>query len=444
MRITKDRGNTSPIRLRGESVLTESGLNVREEVPRTVDRLAAANLPMRVALMTGGGDRPYALGLVSSLVPHGVALDVIGSDEIGGPRLHESPLVRHFNLRGDTRPNGTMPRKVLRILTFYARLLRYAATTKTKVFHILWNNRLELLDRTLLLLYYRVLGKRVVFTAHNVNAQRRDGHDTMLNRLTLKIQYRLVEHLFVHTEKMKRELQTDFGVPDRKISVIPFGVYDGMPNTPLTSVQARHRLGLRPSHKVLLFFGRIVPYKGLEYLVEATAALVETDPDYRLLIAGRVDRNCVRYWEEIQQRISRFGLRPNIIERIEFVPDEETEIYFKAADVLILPYTEIFQSGVLLVGYTFGLPVIASDVGSFREDVIEGKTGYVCRARDSENLAAVIRTYFDGDLFAHVGERRAQIVDHARQHNSWATVGETTYKVYARMAADSYSVGKES
>jgi glycosyltransferase involved in cell wall biosynthesis len=423
MRITKDMKNTT--RLGVESVLADCGLNARKEVSPEVDRLSMPNRPTRVALMTGGGDRPYALGLVSSLVPHGVALDVIGSDEIGGPRLHESRLVRHFNLRGDTRSSVAKPLKILRILIFYARLLFYATTTKTKVFHILWNNRLELLDRTLLLLYYRVLRKRIVFTAHNVNAGRRDGHDTTLNRLTLRMQYRLVDHLFVHTEKMRQELRTDFGVPDHKISVIPFGVYDGMPNTSLTSVQARLRLGLMPSHKVL---------------VEAMAALAGKDTEYRLLIVGRLE-NCDRYWEEIQQRISRFGLRPNIIERIEFVPDEEAEIYFKAADVLVLPYTEIFQSGVLLIGYTFGLPVIASDVGSFREDVIEGKTGYLCRARDPEDLAAVMRTYFDGDPFAHLGERRAQIADYARQHYSWATVGEITCKVYTRLAADSCLAG---
>ena len=125
-------------------------------------------------------------------------------------------------------------RKVLRLLTYYGRLLRYAATAKPKVFHLLWNNKLEVLDRTLVLLYYRFLGKRIAFTVHNVNAGRRDGNDTRRqNWLTLRIQYLLTGHLFVHTEQMKRDLQSDFGVPAEKISVIPFGINSTVPETGL-------------------------------------------------------------------------------------------------------------------------------------------------------------------------------------------------------------------
>ena len=62
-----------------------------------------------------------------------------------------------------------------------------------------------------------------------------------------------------------------------------------------------------------------------------------------------------------------------VIAKIEYVPDEETELYFKAADVLILPYTHVFQSGVLFLGYSFGLPAIAADVGSLKEEIIEGR-----------------------------------------------------------------------
>jgi glycosyltransferase involved in cell wall biosynthesis len=391
----------------------------------------------QLALLTGGGDKPYALGLASTLISQGVAFDFIGSNEVDGPDLHQSSLVRFLNLRGDQRSDVGTLRKVLRVLIYYRRLLWYAATAKPKLFHILWNNKFELIDRTLLLLFYRLLGKRIAFTAHNVNAGRRDNNDSFLNRLTLKIQYWLLDHIFVHTEQMKRELQTDFGVISQKITVIPFGVNNTVPNTALTCLEARQRVGLAASDKAMLFFGNIAPYKGLEYLIEAVAVLARTHPEYRLLIVGR-PKNCPTYWEQIQRRISQLGLRPNLIERIEFVPDEETEVYFKAADVLILPYTHIFQSGVLLLGYNFGLPVIGSNVGSLREDVISGKTGYVCRARDSEDLAAAIRTYFDSALYAQLAERRVEISDYARERYSWAKVGEMTRGVYGRLTGDSY------
>jgi glycosyltransferase involved in cell wall biosynthesis len=393
---------------------------------------AATGLPadrIEVAVLTGGGDKPYALGLAECLISQGISFDFIGSDELDTPELRQNSLVRFLNLRSDMRPDVNLIKKLGRVLIYYLRLLYYAATAKPKIFHILWNNKLVWLDRTLLMLYYRLLGKRIAFTAHNVNAGQRDGNDSLLNRLTLRIQYHLVDHVLVHTQQMKRELRTDFGVPDAKVSVIPFGVNSTVPNTLLTPVEARQRLGLSASQKVLLFFGNIAPYKGLEYLVDALALLTSREPDYRLIIAGR-PKNCASYWEAIQRRISRPELRSNVIERIEYVPDSDTEIYFKAADVLVLPYTHIFQSGVLFLGYNFGLPVIASDVGSLKEDIIAGKTGFVCRPQDSRDLADTIETYFGSSLYRQLNTSRQEIRDFAHEKYSWTRVGEITRAVY--------------
>ena len=80
--------------------------------------------------------------------------------------------------------------------------------------------------------------------------------------------------------------------------------------------------------------------------------------------------------------------------RAEYIPDEETELYFKAADVLVLPYRHIYQSGVLFLGYSFGLPVLAADVGTLKDEIIEGKTGFVFRPEDPVDLASAIERYF--------------------------------------------------
>ena len=382
-----------------------------------------------VALLTGGGDRPYALGLASSLVSQNVAFDFIGSDEVNGPELHQSSLVHFLNLRGDQRSDAGAARKVWRVLIYYARLLWYAASARPKVFHILWNNKLEFLDRTLLLLYYRLLGKRIVLTAHNVNAGKRDGKDTLINRLTLRAQYCLADHIFVHTARMKSELVSDFAVSEEKVSVIPFGINNTVPNSALTSVEAKRQLGINSSDQTLLFFGGIAPYKGLEYLIAAFAEISSQSKSYRLVIAGK-PKDRVDYWNQIQQAMARSGVRDRILERIEYVPDGQTELYFKAADVLILPYTCVFQSGVLYLGYNFGLPVIAADVGSLKEEIIEGKTGFVFRPRDSSDLAKTIRRYFASDLFTELESRRPAIKKYASQRYSWSKVATMTTKIY--------------
>ena len=155
------------------------------------------------------------------------------------------------------------------VLIYYCRLACYAATCKPKVFHILWNNRFEWFDRTVLMAYYKLLGKRVALTAHNVNAGTRDCTDTPLNRFTLRVQYRLADHIFVHTEQMRAALLTEFGVRSRSVSIIRYGINNAVPDTGLTPREAKERLGIRSDERTILFFGNIAPYKGLEYLVEA-------------------------------------------------------------------------------------------------------------------------------------------------------------------------------
>ncbi|MGA2271940.1 MAG: glycosyltransferase family 4 protein [Bryobacteraceae bacterium] len=383
-----------------------------------------------VALLTGGSDRPYVFGLTTSLIAKRAALDLIGSDELDYPEFHGEPGVNFLKLRGSQRPDVSLLKKVSRVSMYYARLIRYAATAKPKIFHILWNNRFESFDRTLLMLYYKLLGKKIVLTAHNVNAGRRDSKDTRLNRLTLGIQYRFADQIFVHTERMKHELIKEFDVRANRVTVIPFGINNSVPNTRLTPADAKQRLGSREGDKAILFFGRITPYKGLEYLISAFRQMLARHDDYRLIIVGRVDR-CEGYWRAIREEISEDVQRGRILLRAEFIPDEETEVYFKAADVLVLPYRDIYQSGVLFLAHSFGLPVLAADVGSFKDDIVEGKTGFLFRPQDSADLANVTERYFASDLYADLDRRRQEIREYATARHSWDVVAQSTMMVYA-------------
>jgi glycosyltransferase involved in cell wall biosynthesis len=386
----------------------------------------------RVSLFTAGKDSTYALGLARALAALGCELDFIGSDEltpVGVPGLSQ---VRFFNLRGESRSHASLGRKIRRVLVYYGRLIHYAATARPKVFHILWVNKFEWFDHTVLMLYYKLLGKKICFTAHNVNQARRDGHDSWFNRLTLKIHYQLCHHIFVHTAKMKDELIADFSQPAAKISVIPLGMNVIVPVTGLTPPEARQRLGLGLRDKVILFFGNIAPYKGLEFLVEAFQQLARTDPACRLVIAGR-PKGPPEYWAGIRETIARSQLADRVLQRIEFVPEAETEWYFKAADVSVLPYVNIFQSGVLVLSYTFGLPVIAAGVGSLREEILEGKTGFVHEPRNAADLARMLQVYFDGGLYRNLDRTRAEIQACARDKYSWTKVAALTTAVYVQL-----------
>jgi len=229
---------------------------------------------------------------------------------------------------------------------------------------------------------------------------------------------------------MKTELIAEFDVPGNRVVVIPFGINNAVPRTDLSQTEAKRRLGIRDDHKTMLFFGKIGPYKGLDQLLAAFQTILGQHADYRLIIAGSPRGGSEQYWRELQQSIRK---DERILVRAEFIPDQDIELYFKAADILVLPYRHIYQSGVLFLGYSFGLPVLAADVGSLREEIIERETGFVFRPDDPADLARAINRYFTSDLFADLVNRREQIEAFAACRHSWDTVGDITMRVYSEL-----------
>ena len=412
--------------------MSSASLSMLESEVRDGINTNFSPLPGSVAVLTGGFDKPYVFGLTMALASKGIGMDVIGSDAVDCPAMHTTPNLSFLNLRGSKEEAGIVA-KIDRVISYYTKLIKYAASSQSKIFHILWNNKFQYFDRTALMLYYKMLKKKIVFTAHNVNAGKRDGNDSFLNRLTLRVQYQLSDHIFVHTEKMKQELLQDFGKASEAVTVIPFGINNSVPNTALTTRNAKRQLGIGENQKTVLFFGAILPYKGLEFLVDAFQRLAEKDSQYRLVIAGLPRKGAETYVEQIQQTINRHSSRGQVIQRIEYVPDEETELYFKAADILALPYTHVFQSGVLFLANSFGLPVVAANVGSLADDIVPGKNGFLFTPKDSDDLARALEQYFKSDLFLSLEASRAQIRDAASVRHSWDTVGDMTQHVYAEL-----------
>jgi glycosyltransferase involved in cell wall biosynthesis len=392
-----------------------------------------------VGLLTGCQDRHYAFGLAMALASKACSVDIIGSDEIDSPELHDNPNLQFLNFRRGSR-NVRFTQKFSKLFIYYAKLFQYVARSKPKILHILWNYKLELFDRTILMLYFKMLGKKVALTAHNVNQARRDSQDSWLNRVTLKIQYRLCDHIFVHTQKMKTELCAEFGVAEDTVTVIRYPVNNAFPDTELTPERAKCRLNLRDDERAILFFGRIVPYKGIEHLLEAYRLLRAGERGkYRLIVAGEPKKGAEAYLQELRSLLSGNFAQEGVILRMQFIPDGEMELYFKAADVLALPYKEIFQSGVLFLAYSFGLPVVAADVGSLREDVAEATTGFLCEPGNPPDLARALATYFESDLYKDLRVRRRDIKDYAYTKHSWNAVAELTCAAYQEMLVRSTS-----
>lgn len=389
---------------------------------------------LKVALLTGCQDRSYAFGLAMALSSEGIRTDIIGNDRVDSPEFHTDPNLTFLNLGGIRQAEASYFTKLFQLLLYYVRLIRYLTSGNAKLIHILWNGKFEYFDRTFLVLYCKLLRKQIALTAHNVNRGKRDSSDSLLNRLTLRIQYRLADRIFVHTDKMRSELLDDFGVRPEAVARIPFGMNIAVPHTSLTPTAAKQKLGIQSREKTILFYGRIAPYKGLDFLLLAFQSILSNHADFRLIIAGEPMKGYEEYSDRIQSIIGQAGMQDHITRRLQFIPDEDTELYFKAADVLALPYKDIFQSGVLFLGFSFGLPAIAADVGSFRDDIVQGKRGFLYQPGITASLASTIEKFFASDLYRDLDKRRPEIRDYACTNNSWETVGKLTRKAYEELA----------
>jgi D-inositol-3-phosphate glycosyltransferase len=388
---------------------------------------------MKVGLLTAGKDQHYALGLLGALQRKPVHIECIGNDLMTTSEVVRTGYVDYYNLVGNQDSDTSISQKVLRVLQYYPRLIIYAARSEAKLFHILWFRKFPYVERTLLNVYFKTLGKKLIFTAHNVDDQARNGQSSLANKLSLRFLYNIVDHILVHTPKMKLELIKEFGIAEEKITVVPHGINDVIPEAKVTRLEAKQQLGFGLNEKILLFFGNIAPYKGLEDLIRALAALIEED-QFRLVIAGPVkDKGCEGYWRELEKMIKDLRLSDYVHKEVRLIPDEDVGVFFKASDVSVLPYKRIYQSAVLLLSYRQGLPVIAADVGSLREDIVEGQTGLIFRAGDPADLAAKIRTYFASDLFRDLESNGQRIREYGDNRFSWEKNVDSTFAVYQNL-----------
>lgn len=374
----------------------------------------------------------YVVGLVDGLSKiQDLEIDLIGTNRTAVIE-NKYPNVKHLNFRGDQNPNVNKLEKIKRVTCFYLKLFVYTFRTESKLFHIHWSNKFFFFDFTILNLFYKILGKKIVYTAHNIDQGMRDNSEGIKRSIVYKILYKLADHIIVHNNYSKRLLIQKFQVPEKKIAVNKLGINIIAKKSGTSCKFARSLLNLNSDVKVILFFGGLNPYKGLENLIDAFTKLVKRDRNFKLIIAGQPRDS--EYFKLIKNKISLNNLEQYCLTFFDFIPDEEVEKFFIAADCCVLPYKFIFQSGVHALSFAFGLPIITTDVGSFKEeDVIENETGFVCRNNDVSGIYETIIRYFDSDLYHNLETKRAHIKNWAEQNYSWDAIGNDTYHVYKQV-----------
>lgn len=272
-------------------------------------------------------------------------------------------------------------------------------------------------------------GARVVLTVHNVLPHETSG----AIREDSAAAYQAADALVVHYASAVLELSS-LGVDPHRVWVIPHGNYlplqqlvadvDPVAGDPTC---ARASLGIPLGMPVMLFFGLMRPYKGVEYLLDAFARVLPAHPHARLLLVGRAPEG----FTEVRQRICERGLQDAVTLIPRYVSLFEAATCFGASDFVVLPYTSASQSGVVQLANAYARPVVASRVGGIPEAVVHGETGLLVPPCDTDRLADALDALLsDPERCARLGANARSI---AQTRFDWRRIAHQTTQMYAQV-----------
>jgi glycosyltransferase involved in cell wall biosynthesis len=255
-------------------------------------------------------------------------------------------------------------------------------------------------------------GTKVIAIMHNVMPHEGRAGDKSLSNYF----FRKCDGFVVLNKKASQELEQIN--PLAKHIQHPHPIYNHFGRT-LTQADARSKLKIPLSKKVILFFGLIRDYKGLDVLIKA---MKELGGEYVLLVAGEVYGDFGKYEKVINEN----SLQDRVIIHAKYIPDNEVPVYFSAADVCVLPYTTASQSGITGMAYHFEVPLIVSKAGGLSETVEEDKTGIVIQELSPTVLSGAIRKFFENNLKAGFQENMRRY----KSKYSWDSLADAIVKFY--------------
>ncbi len=365
--------------------------------------MSAAPRALRVACLAIGPDE-YACAMARTLGGASEALVIASTD---WSRRYADDLPPGVRLSTLPWPRHRDPRGLVLAARVVARLRRF----RPDVVHFFNDNVVWLLLALPFIRRYPL-----VVTVHDVAHHPGDVQAQRVPMATIRVLRRAADAAIVHGEGLARALLATGLRPPAGVHVVAHPVLDR--HARLAGPAARRS---RPPGRRLLFFGRVMAYKGLEVLVAAADRLIERFADLEIVVAGT--------GPELARLAPELARRPWFTVHDAYIPDEVVAGLFDAADLVILPYIEASQSGVAALAAAFGTPVVASEVGELGELVRTTGMGLVVPPADVPALAAAIARLLDDPALTAGCAASARAV--AEGPMSAAAVAARTLEVYA-------------
>lgn len=271
----------------------------------------------------------------------------------------------------------------------------------------------------LVLWYARLNGFKRIITIHDINS-----FDKQSSRIIEKKCFKYIDGIIVHNNSSLNALDSKFKLSIPK-TIIPHGNYlpfiDDLPNE---NTIAQNKFSL-------LFFGQIKKVKGLDVLLKAVSILKKNNCQVELTIAGKAWKDDLEEYKEI---IRALQIEDLVITDFRYIPDDEVAAFYQKADLVVLPYRNIYQSGVLLLTLSYGRPVLCSDLNPFKEIIRHNENGFLFQTENPQDLAQKIQETISNRANLIKVKNNANLI--IRDDYNWIKIGQLTKKFYDLILAN--------
>jgi glycosyltransferase involved in cell wall biosynthesis len=264
------------------------------------------------------------------------------------------------------------------------------------------------------------MGYKIIWTIHDISKDYKYSNKRLRSNKKSRWLYQNSDYKFVHYKSNIEKLKDCFNVEISNVDVI-FHPYFSYPNV-INREDARRKLGIPLNKKVILSFGLIKKYKGHIELIEAFERLKIDDLLCLIVGSGSQDTETTKYIKNKSKQLN------NLIIIDKYIPKDEIQIYFNASDIVVLPYRNITQSGIIPLAYSFSKPVIATNVGVLSEMIKNEITGLIIPSNNIDLLANSINKMLKMD-YKQMG---INAYNESRKY-SWEKLAKQTKKIYSKL-----------
>jgi len=365
---------------------------------------------------------PYDHCLCNALSHRGCEVYFIGSRYLYGKWEYSADYQRinHFYRFTNwlyNRPNGIFRKEVKGVEHFIDMfsLINRLQHLRPSVIHFQWLP-LPLIDSPYVARLRKIAP--VILTIHDIHPFN-EAPSSIIQKYYYTSAIKYFDHLITHTNSSFEALVSNMKIPKEKISIVPHGIFD---YSQQSKISTRKEEGKK---NIIVFWGAIKPYKGVDILIQAFANLPENILQKTTLLIAGCPKMDIKPLKKMAQNL---GVIDYIEWQTRFIPEDEVNSILIRATVFVLPYKEITQSGVLMTILPFGKPIVASNVGGIPEVLQDGIHGYLVTPNNSIELSRALEAILTSPQ--KIRNMSSAVHQLTKSSLSWNSIAQKTIKVY--------------